>query len=99
MSQTQIRLTRTPDINKVLAFLRSKYRLLSEAEIIKVALSEKYNQEVKENEEPSKYLLSSLKQSDEDIKAGRLISFKNGRDVFTYLDREIENEKHKKHTH
>lgn len=99
MSQTQIRLTRTPDINKVLAFLRNKYRLLSEAEIIKVALSEKYNQEVKENEEPSTYLLSSLKQSDEDIKAGRLISFKNGRDVLTYLNHEIENEKHKKHTH
>lgn len=42
MSQSQIRLTRTPDINKVLTFLRGKYQLLSEADIIKLALSEKY---------------------------------------------------------
>ncbi len=45
MSQSQIRLSRTPDINKVLAFLRDKYQLLSEAEIIKVALSEKYKKD------------------------------------------------------
>ncbi len=48
MSQTQIRLARTPDINKVLSFLRSKYQLLSEADIIKLALSEKFNQEREE---------------------------------------------------
>lgn len=48
MNQAQIRLTRTPDINKVLSFLRSKYQLLSEAEIIKVALSEKFNKEQEE---------------------------------------------------
>lgn len=99
MSQTQIRLTRTPDIDKVLSFLRSKYQLLSEVEIIKVALSEKYKQEAKEDEVPNEYLLNSLKQSEEDIKAGRLISFKNGHDALACLDREIENEKHKKHTH
>lgn len=45
MSQAQIRLARTPDINKVLSFLRSKYQLLSEADIIKLALSEKFNKE------------------------------------------------------
>lgn len=45
MSQVQIRLARTPDLNKVLSYLRSKYQLLSEAEIIKLALSEKYNKE------------------------------------------------------
>lgn len=50
MSQSQIRLTRTSDVNRVLAFLRTKYQLLSEADIIKVALSEKY---VKEKEEAS----------------------------------------------
>ena len=48
MSQTQIRLSRTPDINKVLSFLRSKYQLLSEADIIKLALSEKYKKEKEE---------------------------------------------------
>lgn len=51
------------------------------------------------NEVPNEYLLNSLRQSDEDIKVGRVISFKNGRDVLSYLDHEIENEKHKKHTH
>lgn len=43
MSQTQIRLARTPNINKVLSFLQDKYQLLSEADIIKLALSEKYH--------------------------------------------------------
>ena len=50
MSQSQIRLARTPDVNKVLTFLRGKYQLLSEADIIKLALSEKY---VKEKEAAS----------------------------------------------
>ena len=45
MSQTSIRLVRTPDIDKVISFLRVKYNLLSEAEIIKLALSEKYHKE------------------------------------------------------
>ena len=51
MSQAQIRLTRTSDVNRVLAFLRNKYQLLSEADIIKVALSEKYKKEKEEAEE------------------------------------------------
>ena len=44
----QIRLTKTPEIEKVLAFLQRKYHLLSEAEVIKVALSEKYHKEKEE---------------------------------------------------
>lgn len=43
---SQIRLNKTAELEEVLAFLRSKYRLLSEAEIIKVALAEKYAKEV-----------------------------------------------------
>ena len=45
----QIRLNKTPELEQVLSFLQRKYRLLSEAEIIKVAISEKYQKEVKEN--------------------------------------------------
>jgi hypothetical protein len=45
MSQTHIRLTRTPEIDKVLVFLQAKYPLLSEAEILKLLLSEKYEAE------------------------------------------------------
>lgn len=51
MSQAQIRLTRTQDVNRVLEFLHNKYQLLSEADIIKVALSEKYKKEKEEVEE------------------------------------------------
>ncbi len=50
------------------------------------------------NEIPNEYLIRLLKQSDKDIKRGRITSFKNGRDALAYLDREIENEKSKKHT-
>ena len=50
------------------------------------------------NEIPNKYLLRSLKQSDKDIKAGRVISFKDGSEVLAYLRDEIENEKSKRNT-
>lgn len=43
---SQIRLNKTPELEEVLGFLRSKYHFLSEAEIIKVALVEKYKKEV-----------------------------------------------------
>jgi hypothetical protein len=38
----QIRITRTADLNGVLTFLKERYPLLSEAEIIKMALSNQY---------------------------------------------------------
>jgi hypothetical protein len=41
----QIRITRTADLNGVLLFLKERYPLLSEAEIIKMALSNQYYQE------------------------------------------------------
>lgn len=61
MPQTQIRLARTPNINKVLAYLCSKYQLFSEADIIKLALSEKYNRELSEKEERVKKAWEILK--------------------------------------
>lgn len=54
MPQLQIRLTRTPEVNQVLTFLRGKYKLLSEADIIKLALSEKYKQEKEEASDAEK---------------------------------------------
>lgn len=87
MSQTQIRLTRTPDIDKVLSFLRSKYQLLSEAEIIKVALSEKYNQTVQENEEPNEYLIKAMKQAEKDRKQGKASPiFQTGEEAVKWLE-------------
>lgn len=44
----QIRLQKTPEIEKALEYLKDKYRLLSESEIVKVALSEKYYNESQE---------------------------------------------------
>jgi addiction module RelB/DinJ family antitoxin len=49
-----------------------------------------------EEEIPTKYMLDSLKQSEEDVKAGRVISFKTRRDELAYLDNEIENERKKR---
>ncbi len=87
MPQAQIRLTRTPDINRVLSFLRSKYQLLSEAEIIKVALSEKYNQEVNENEEPNEHLKSVMRQAEENYRKGNASpAFNNAKDAIKYLE-------------
>ena len=41
----QIRITRTSDLDGVLSFLKGRYPLLAEAEIIKMALSNQYYQE------------------------------------------------------
>ena len=41
----QIRITRTSDLDSILSFLKERYPLLSEAEIIKMALSNQYYQE------------------------------------------------------
>lgn len=43
-------------------------------------------------EEPTDYLLDALKESKEDIKAGRVISFKKPNEVLNYLDKMIKDE-------
>ena len=59
----QIRLQKTPEIEKVLSYLRSKYSVLSEAEILKLALSEKYYREISsvETEQQFRKLYQDLK--------------------------------------
>ena len=49
-----------------------------------------------EEEIPTQYMLDSLKQSEEDVKAGRVISFKTGKEALAYLDKEIADEKQKR---
>lgn len=44
------------------------------------------------SEEPTPYLLRALKESKEDIKAGRVVSFKNPKDALSHLDIMIANE-------
>ncbi len=50
-------------------------------------------------EKPTPYMIESLKKSEEDVKAGRVISFKTAKDELAYLDREIENERRKQSSH
>lgn len=46
-------------------------------------------------EEPTEYLLKMLAESRKDIKADRVVSFNNGQDALTHLDRMIANERKK----
>ena len=48
-----------------------------------------------QDEVPSQYMADSLKQSEEDYKTGRVSKFKTGKEALDYLDREIDDEKHK----
>ncbi len=82
---SQIRLNKTPELEEVLAFLRSKYRLLSEAEIIKVALAEKYSKEVNiplVDEETEKLIAQGL----EDIKHGRYTELRTEQEINKHFD-------------
>lgn len=81
---SQIRLNKTPELEEVLAFLRSKYLLLSEAEIIKVALAEKYSKEVKPplvDEETEKLIAQGMR----DYKNGRYTEVKTDKEIDAYL--------------
>ncbi len=80
----QIRLNKTPELEEVLAFFQSKYRLLSEAEIIKVALAEKYSKEANlplVDEETEKLIAKGL----EDYKNGRVTVVKTDKELDAYL--------------
>src|SRR5688572_26380143 len=58
----QIRLTRTSDLDNVLSFLKERYPLLSEAEIIKMALSNQYYQETGANQSEAERLQDPTKR-------------------------------------
>lgn len=42
---------------------------------------------------PSDYLIEMIKESEEDIKKGRVVSFKKPKDALDYLDKMIKNDK------
>jgi len=46
-----------------------------------------------QKEEPTEHFKQLMKEADEDIKAGRVMSFKNPQEEFRYLDKLIENDK------
>lgn len=81
---SQIRLNKTPELAEVLDLFRRKYRLLSEAEIIKVALAEKYSKEVSislVDEETEKLIAQGV----EDFKNGRYTTVKTDKELNAYL--------------
>lgn len=51
------------------------------------------------DEIPTRYMVDSLKESEEDFNAGRTISFENPSDELAYLDKEIEDERKKQSKH
>lgn len=51
------------------------------------------------DEKPTQYLINALKESEEDVKAGRVISFKSKQDELDYLDKEIEDERRRIASH
>ena len=74
----QIRLTKTPELKEVLSFLQRKYPVMSEAEIIKMALSEKYNQENQEVEKQKELKRSYNHLMSEGKKLGDKLLAKKG---------------------
>jgi addiction module RelB/DinJ family antitoxin len=51
-----------------------------------------------EDEEPSQFLIDSIKKSEDDIKAGRVISFDNPQEALDYVDSLIKHDRSKKQT-
>lgn len=45
------------------------------------------------NEDPNQYLINSFKKSNQDIKAGKTLSFKKGTDALSYIDSLIDNDR------
>jgi|SRR3989344_3054555 len=59
-----------------------------------VARTKRLNLSLEEN--PTPYMIESLKKSEEDVKAGRVISFDSPTDAITYIDSLIKDEKKSK---
>lgn len=41
------------------------------------------------SEIPSAYMTKAMREAEQDVKAGRMVSFKSGKDALTYLDKMI----------
>ena len=89
---SQIRLNKTPELKEVLAFLQSRYRVLSEAEIIKVALAEKYEQVLSRSAQNKKEIgdIPLVDEETEKLIAQGLQDYKKGRYTELRTDEEIE---------
>jgi hypothetical protein len=66
MSLSYIRIAKTPDVERVISDLRSRFSLLNEAEIIKFALSEVHNREMEDKMEQEQKLREAFKRAIEE---------------------------------
>ena len=66
MSQSYIRIAKTPEVERVLSELRTRFSLLNEAEIIKLALSEVHNKEIETKMEQEQKLREAFKHAIEE---------------------------------
>ena len=66
MSQSYIRIARTPDVDRVISDLRARYSLLSEAEIIKLALSEAHTRKLEKTMKNEQKLRKAYKHAMEE---------------------------------
>jgi len=84
----QIRLTRTSDLDSVLSFLKARYPLLSEAEIIKMALSNQYYQETGANQSGTERLQDPTKRFTKSQWQKKFAVFEDMREQITLEDEE-----------
>jgi len=89
MNTTTISITTTPE-TKAEALAKKQGINLSKllGEYLKKLVHAKQHQE----EEPSDYFIKSIKESEADVKAGRVISFKSG-EALDYISSLIKDEK------
>jgi dsDNA-specific endonuclease/ATPase MutS2 len=82
----QIRLTRTSDLDSVLTLLKERYPLLSEAEIIKMALSNQYYQETSGNQRAEERRQDPTKRFTKAQWQKKFTAFEDMRDQITPAD-------------
>jgi hypothetical protein len=84
----QIRITRTSDLDSILSFLKARYPLLSEAEIIKMALSNQYYQETGGNQQASERQQDPTQRFTPAEWQKKFAAFEHMRDQITPADEE-----------
>ena len=84
----QIRITRTLDLDSVLPFLKERYPLLSEADIIKMALSNQYYQETGANQSGAERLQDPTKRFTKAQWQKKFAAFEHIREQITPEDEE-----------
>ena len=98
MNTTVINIRTQPDVKKaaqqVAEDLGMNLSVLINGFLKNLIKTKTINLEV--SEEPSQYLIDSLKEAEDDINAGKVISFKDGTDAIKYLDEMIKDERNNK---